>query len=64
MVESKQPVEPTPQEVKETKEAVKAEEGDVTLKKEFEAFMSELKQLSKDDNKFTQEYQLDRLLSD
>jgi hypothetical protein len=53
MVESKQPVEPTPQEVKEIKEAVKAEEGDVNLKKEFEAFMSELKQLSKDDNKFT-----------
>jgi len=33
------------------------------MKKEFETFMAELKRLSSDNNKYTQDYQLDRLLN-
>lgn len=33
------------------------------IKKEFEQFMAEMKKLTNDNNKFTQEYQLDRLLN-
>lgn len=34
------------------------------VKEEFEEFMSELSKLSSDNRKFTQEYQLERLLSE
>ena len=33
------------------------------MDQEFKEFMSELKKLTKEDNKFTQDYQLDRLLN-
>lgn len=45
----------------ETKEENKKDEDE--MKKEFESFMAELKRLSSDNNKYTQEYQLDRLLN-
>lgn len=45
----------------ETKEENKQDEDE--MKKEFESFMAELKRLSSDNNKYTQEYQLDRLLN-
>ena len=36
---------------------------DAKTEKEFHDFMAELKKLSKEDNKFTQDYQMQRLLS-
>ena len=43
-------------------EEVKAD-GASKTEKEFHEFMAELKKLSKEDNKFTQDYQMQRLLS-
>jgi DnaJ family protein C protein 8 len=36
---------------------------DADLRQEFEQFMGEMKRLTSDNNKFTQDYQLDRLLN-
>jgi DnaJ family protein C protein 8 len=36
---------------------------DKSLREEFDSFMSEMKKLTSDGNKLTQDYQLDRLLS-